>query len=413
MQDWQTLSEITFGLVLSGKVDSTQFQAVNFFEPYHKGFEVWKASGSKTKVVETISDSHYNTALEAASSVSSIDAEEIEWHERLRYAANAYSLGVQTGKLSKKLLKGDKIELSEATELGSSFKDLANPKQVGLTQSNELDLDSEEDIIDSGYLPIDTHLGGIPASGNILVMGTTGIGKSLFSQVFLGGFLTRYPDKKAAIYSLEMTSGQYIRRGLKLYPEFKRAHENGQVFVSDRSTTIDTVGFEVAAGNYDIVVVDYIEYLIKGEGSESKYAEIYKNMNDISRDLKIPFMMLLQPNREAYKGGVPKMWHARWSGMAENVAAQFWTLYSPKGEDETNGDFVFVDKSKYLICWKSRFGWMSDARIAPDGKDRKGPGAIVLPDVRTVWANDDAGEWLKHGDVQHTMTKGKRKRGED
>jgi hypothetical protein len=413
MQDWQSLSEITFGLVLSGKLDTTQFQAVNFFEPYHKGFTAWKESGSTTKVVQIISDSHLNTAMEAAKAVSSVDVEEIDWAERLRYAANAYKLGVETGKLSKKLIKGERIELSEATELGASFKDLANPKNVGLTQSNEIDLDSEEDIIESGYLPIDKHLGGIPASGNILVMGSTGIGKSLWSQIFLGGFLNQYKEKKAAVFSLEMTSAQYLRRGVSLYPQFKEAHSRGQVFVSDRTTTIDTVGFEVAAGGYDIVVVDYIDYLIKGEGSESKYAEVYKAMNDISRDLKIPFVMLLQPNRQVYTQGIPKMWHARYSGMAENVAAQFWALYSPSSDEETNGDFIYVENSKYLICWKSRFGYKSGARIDPDGKDRKGPGAIVLPNVREVWANNTTGEWIKHGDVQHTMTKGKKKRSED
>ncbi len=252
-----------------------------------------------------------------------------------------------------------------------------------------------------GYPPIDEHLGGIPCAGNILVMAITGQGKSLFSQQFVGHFLKQYQEKKVAIWSLEMTNQQYLYRGVKLYSSFKKAHEEGRVLVSDCNTNIYDVGIQAAAAGVDMIVIDYVDYLIKGEGTESKYAEIYIQMNNISRSLGIPFMMLLQPNRNSYEKGVPQMYHARYSGMAENVAAQFWVLYEPKQESDTDGSYPYVENSMYIVCHKQRFGWK---------KGYRGPGAIIIPKTRELWS-DEPGEWVVRGEDIPQEISHKKKRG--
>jgi len=407
--DWRSVSEICMGLILTGRVDMSKFNPTMFCDGFEEGFEEWFKSKNKTAVARKLG-ADYEVAIQAASTVSDDSANEVEWHKILARAGNLYQLGEKTERISKKLKQGIDIDSQDAMQIASSFKDVANPESLGLTVSNEIDVDQFEPTELSGYAPIDTHLGGMVQSGNILVMGTTGVGKSLFTQQFWGHWLERYPDRKIGIWSLEMTNQQYLYRGLKLFPKFKKAHEEGRILVSDRTTTIHDIGIEAAAAGVDAIVVDYVDYLVHGEPGEGKFAEIYIEQNNISRNLKIPFMMLLQPNRNSYTGGVPRMYHARYSGMAENISAQFWVVWKPNSEEDTNGDFVYVEDSMYIIAWKQRFGWLTSKRAQELGvgsTGRKGPGAIVLPMCQNVWS-DEPGEWLVHGEVPHEIKKRKR-----
>lgn len=403
--NWRDTSEICFGLIVQNRLDATKFASTMFCDPYREGFEEYFKNADKTKIAKLLGNA-YQIALEAAGTIGEDGVVGVEWHKILRRKALNYQLGEKADKASKKLIRGDDLDIETAIELSSQFRDVADPDTVGLTVSKEIDVDEYEPTILSGYAPIDEHLGGMVESGNILIMGQTGVGKSLFSQVFLGAFLKQYPEKKAAIWSLEMTNQQYLRRGLDLYPTFRDAHEQGRILVSDKTTTIHDIGIEAASAGANIIVVDYIDYLIKGEPSEGKFAEIYIQMNNISRTLKIPFIMLLQPNRSVYESGIPRMWHARYSGMAENVSAQFWALYYPDNAKEMEDEFTYIEDSMYIIAWKQRFGWKKNK----EGKIiNRGPGAIVLPRTRNVWATE-VGDWVVRGDVPHeTKGKGRRK----
>lgn len=408
--DWRSLSEVCFGLIITGRVDKSKFCAAQFVDAYEEGFTEWHKSKNKTAIAKILG-ADYETAIQAADTISEDSAHDIEWHKLLDRSYKSYQVGDKASKIGKKLMQGYTVSNEDAVNLATQFKDLANPDSLGLTVSNTIDTEAFEPTELCGYPPIDTHLGGIVKSGNILVMGMTSVGKSLFSQQFWGHWLEKYPERKVAIYSLEMTNQQYLSRGLKLYPKFRKAHEEGRVLVSDKTTNIYDIGIESASAGVDAIVVDYIDYLVHGEGSESKYAEIYIEMNNISRSMDIPFMMLLQPNRQSYTSGVPKMYHARYSGMAENVSAQFWALWKPQSEEDCNGDFTFVEDSYYIVAWKQRFGWLTSElskELGLGGKAKRGPGAIVLPDVRNVWATE-TGEWLRHGDVPQTTKKTRRK----
>lgn len=407
---WRDYSEICFGLLVTGRVDMTKFSSTIFCDGYEDAFTEWFKTKNKTSVAKILG-ADYEIAIQASQTISDDSASEVEWHKLLRKSSLAYQLGDKTERIAKKLKAGYVIDSQDAVDIAGSFKDIANPDSIGLINAKDIDLDKFEPTELSGYLPIDTHLGGVVQSGNILVMGETGIGKSLFSQMFFGNWLQQYPDRKIAVYSLEMTNQQYLYRGMKLYPKFKKAVEEGRVYVSDTSTNIYDIGIESASLGVDAICVDYMDYLIHGEPSEGKFAEIYIEMNNISRNLGIPFMMLLQPNRQVYSSGVPKMYHARYSGMAENISAQFWALCKPADETVTNGDFTYVEDSMYIIAWKQRFGWLTAEKskaLGGNGRGRKGPGAIVLPMVKGVWADDIEGDWLSHGDVPQEIRKKKK-----
>lgn len=396
--NWQDLSEVCFGLVVTKRVIANKFSGPMFTSPYDEAFDAFFAGATKTKLSALLGPA-LETALDAASSVSDESAEEVEWHKNLLFSSKAYGLGKKLEVAAKKLVRGEIIKPEDAMMYAGAFKDIGNPDSLGLLLSKDIDLDDFEPTMLSGYAPIDTNLGGIVCAGNIMIMATTGKGKSLFTQQFVGHFLNLYPEKKVAIWSLEMTNQQYLIRGLKLYPLFRKAHEEGRILVSDTMTTIYDVGTQAAASGVDMIIVDYVDYLIRGEASESKYAEVYVQMNNISRTLNIPFIMLMQPNRQSYTG-IPKMWHGRYSGMGENVAAQFWVLHEPKSEEDC-GEFLYVEKSMYIVAWKQRFGFK---------RGFKGPGAIVLPKSDNLW-DDGEGEWLMQGqDIPQEISRGSSKK---
>jgi hypothetical protein len=57
----------------------------------------------------------------------------------------------------------------------------------------------------------------------------------------------------------------------------------------------------------------------------------------------------------------------------------------------------------YLVCWKSRAGWVGMEGNEPmDGKARLGPGAIVLPKAKGIWS-EEKGRWLRYGDIPRSM----------
>jgi len=401
---WQEISEVVFGLIITNRLDRTKYSPSMFVSPYDSGLEQFLKTGNHTVVINTISDGLYNAAIEACKDVSDESLTDIDWHQRLYKVSKTHKIGENMANLSKQALRGNELTSQQVMDITAQLKDIANPTAIGLQVSTEVKIEPEPWML-SGWKPLDEHLGGIPKAGPILLMGGTGQGKSLWSQSFVGAFLEQYPEKKAAMYSLEMGAGEYIARGIKLYPKFRAAHEQGRILVSDRTTTIDDIGIEIAAVGADIVFVDYIDYVVK-DFSEAAYAEVYVKMNNIQRTLDIPFFMLLQPNRGQY-GGIPYKHYARYSGMAENVAALFLAIFAPNDADECNDEFAYIDDSMYLIAWKSRYGWRVEDRIHPDGKARLGPGAMVMPRHRRVWDDQSDSSWIRYGSAPSTVKRKK------
>jgi hypothetical protein len=406
LNTWQDISEIVLGLILTNRVDRTKFNSSMFVSPYDKGFEVFLRSNDHTSVIDVVSDGLYSACMEAQGTVGDSALTDVDWHRRLLKVSKTHRIGENMANLSKRALRGEELTSQNVMDITAQLKDIANPDAIGLQLSTDIKIDPEPWML-TGWKPIDEHLGGIPKAGPILLMGGTGVGKSLWSQSFVGAFLKKYPEKRAAFYSLEMGAGEFISRGIKLYPDFRAAHEQGRILVSDRTTNIDDIGIEVAAVSADIVVVDYADYVV-ADFSEASFAQLYVKMNNIQRTLGIPFIMLLQPNRNQYSSGVPYKHYARYSGMAENVAALFLAIFSPKDAEETGDDFTFIDDSMYLIVWKSRFGWKTEDRLHEDGKSRQGPGAIVMPQCRRLWDANSDSEWLRHKSVPSTTRRKKR-----
>lgn len=403
--DWQSASELVFGRCLDNRENLQKFQATWFCEPYNDAFEKLKDGGTHTDIVRIISVSSYEAAIHAAQSLNGA-GEKVDWANILHRSAKQNEVADKFDRVSKKLRKGQEVDIIPAIELA---RDLANPDMTGLINASTIEYDNFNELIRSGWDALDYNLGGIPHAAPLVVGGESGLGKSFWSMIFTKKFLEYYPEKTAVIYSLEMPAQQYLQRAVKMY-DMKDLIDGGRIYISDKAVTIDDIAAESATiPSLGLIVCDYVDYLVS-QNNEDSYARVYKKTNEICRTLHIPFCMIVQPNRNQYTDPVPRAYHIRYSGMAENVASQIIMLWKPRDatmtednyeELERASGFTFCEDSMYMVCWKNRAGWVTKDESL-DGKSRQGPGAIVLPKVKGIWA-DEVGRWLIYGDVPHKM----------
>jgi replicative DNA helicase len=107
---------------------------------------------------------------------------------------------------------------------------------------------------------------------------------------------------------------------------------------------------------------------------------IYRTLSMLAKKTGIPVVLISQLNRATYTGGVPKVNHLRYSGMAEAMSALILLIYNPSniyaGFTPTT-ELATVLGYGYLIVGKSRFGFKHG-----------GPGAIQIG-----WSKEDASGW--------------------
>jgi|SRR5690348_2939225 len=391
--DWLSASEIVFGLLLERSESPNKYHRDLFVSPYDDGFDVIKKHGlDETKIIQAVGISSFQACKAAADSLNGTK-NEVDWCALIKKASTTYLVAEEMETAAKGLRRGREVNLLPIIE---HMKNASKPDSIGLVLASDIDLDDVEELMECGWKAIDENLGGIPVAGIVQVGAETGYGKSFMSMKLVEKFLTRWPEKKAAIYSLEMPKQQYLSRGCRMYPGFSKVMD--RIYVSSDVVTIDDIGIEAAARDVDIIIIDYVDYLVEGEGSEGAYGAVYKAMNEITRTLEIPVINIAQLNRNQYSDPIPRKYQFRYSGMAENVASQIWCLASFYNDDDTDGEFIYIEDSMYIICWKQRAGWEAKHR---------GPGAIVLPKVKNLW-DDGPGKWIVHREVPHEIRKRKK-----
>lgn len=411
--DWLAVSEMAFGRIIDGRENPAKYQASWFIPPYDDAFEKVKEGATRTDLIKILSISSYQAAVHAAQSLNGA-GEDADWVALLFQRAKENELADECDKTSKLLRKGKEVNPVRIAQLS---KDIANPARSGLINAATIDYSNFTELIPSGWDALDYNLGGIPHAAPLILGGETGIGKSYLTMIFVKKYLELYKDKVAVIYSREMPSEQYLSRADKIYSMGKMIAD-GRIHISDKTVNIDDIAVESASvPNNGLVVIDYIDYVIK-QHSEEGYAYAYMCANDICRTQQIPLLMIAQPNRNQYTDVIPRMHHLRWSGMAENVAGGVIMIWKPKPgqteddheEQEKASGFMYVEDSMYLVVWKWRAGWVGyDNNPPKDGKHRPGPGAIVLPKVNGIWA-DEKGRWLQYGNVRTSMKNLKRRK---
>lgn len=387
---WYEASQINFGLVMRGIRPPQAYSPDDFFPPY-SGFhqslldkETITADDLKNGLYTAWSPSDLDAALHAVASLngSSID---VDWPAILRQARSKYEISDELEKVGR---SGKKGNLPDILPLIGKLRSFSVNATTGLQSSRDIDWQSAKGLQKSGWDAIDLTVGGIAESGPIIAFAATKTGKSFWTFKLLSEYLNYYPEKTAAVFSLEMASDRQLKRSFEMYPKLLKPHEEGRLFITHKTRTIEGITADVSTKECDIVVIDGVDGMVKGDYSAGTFARAWSGIIELGVVMEIPVVVTAQPNRTgkwlANKTFLER-YSIEWSGGAENAAEQLFALQHIQfASDFEDTRFPVFDDTYYMISWLQREGW----REAQDG-----PGAVIFRPDEAEYINGSRVLW--------------------
>lgn len=380
-QTWQETSEIVIGLLQDNRTSPVLYRTELFFPPYDNIFIDIK----KGMTPEELIGRHGISLLQAAhTAVMSLNGlgENTNWVKLLETTKAKDEAATKLEKLSKRLRRGEDINWSELTEQARKAQEGMEGDFIPLSDVER----GNVPFIASGWTNIDNHLGGIPEVGMILIGGDPGIGKTTAMGRFATCFAKTHPDKKVAVFSLEMILCELATR----FDEIEKLDIETQkrILLCETPLNADAIINKAATiEDLGLVCIDFAD-LVVTENSESEYAKMYRTFMFGAKQLHIPIIVLVQLVKA--KSGIPKPVHLRYTKLAEAFAWMILMLYDPAVDwnDEEATKSVLPSKRNvaYILCWKIRGGFRQHMN--------ESPGAIQLPfSGRYGWSLDKS-NWI-------------------
>lgn len=378
----QDISEVMAGLVLLGKRNPDSVNPELMTEPFGEIIRQARQDKDSAEIMDVVGTGPVTAALMAAKSVP----EKTNWDMLLEKSAARFQAAQRLSKIVKRLERGDDADIAEAIAALAALED-------GLHTFTALsDIKPDKNIWRLTYWqPLDKHLGGIPKTGLTVVGASPGVGKtSLLVKLAVGAAKM---GQDTAIFSLEMTAQQLLSRLLDI--EKLTLQERGHIYVCDEvigpAEVYSRASQFVASHPTYMIGIDFADLMIEGEESEPVMGMIYRMMANLAKKTRTPVVLLSQLNRAAYTGGIPRIHHLRWSGLAEALSSLILLVYNPTtiwasvAEDKA---LAAVPNAGWIIAGKSRYGFKEG-----------GPGAILVNwDGKTAWGNKSL-EWRSLGNV--------------
>lgn len=377
---WLDRTEIVTGLVLRGKLDPHLVNADDLHPPYNELLPIFR----KNKSMDDAINYSYSAVRDASNAADVALQDEVttplKWLDLMEQAASYFKYGQQLAGMADKLMIGEKIDPAKLLQFISEL-DLGHRTLTPLSQVEP----EEGQWILTGYKPIDEFIGGVPKAGLTVIAGSTGLGKTTLALRVGLEMVRKYrkEEGKIAIFSLEMLLSQIMARLINLDPSIKKT-ERSRILASESAYTVGEI-YAVAARtaaseNLKAIIIDFADMLVEGEQSEAAMGVIYRTLAVLAKTTGVPVILVCQLNRSTYEGGIPKINHIRYSGMAEMMASLILLLYNPSVivvDVKATAVLPFVRGMGYIIEGKSRFGFLK-------GK----PGAVQVEfDGETGWGN--------------------------
>lgn len=371
---WLDRTEIVVGLAIRGKIDYNLVAADILYPPYGDVLPVMQKGGAEDAIIKSIGYSLYRDALMAADAIiADKKSKPLSWLTTLQKVAARYKSGDELEKIAKDLKEGKEVDMGKAlmhvSQIDTGYR--------GLTPFTDV---KAEDVqwIPTGYPPIDRYVGGIPKAGMVLMAASTGVGKTTLVLRLALSLIRKHKKSKVAIFSLEMLLSQVKARLESLDPNIK-SDEMKRLLGSESAYTsaeVYAVAAQYAATeNLAAIIVDFADLMVEGKQSEDVMGEIYRSMALLAKNTTVPVILIGQLNRSTYEGGIPKIHHIRYSGMAEILSSLIFLLYNPSAivaDHKADAILPYAEDKGYIIVGKSRFGY----------KEKK-PGAIQVD-----WSGD-------------------------
>lgn len=402
------LSEVCYGLVQEGRHPVTLYRPEMFAAPYDEAIRVLsQKNSSKEDVAKVINSSYMTDAADAVHRFNGIgEYQNFDWAKALQVAYINAERGRKFEKVAKKMKENDEVDL---LQLYGELSAAISQETTGLRLASQINYGEYKPFRKCGYEPIDMTLGGLPTDGPIIVYGLTGVGKSKFGTALINGLLHQYPNETAAVYTLEMPDDHWMWRSVQLFPSLKQVMD--RLFVSSAVRNVEELVAEITAKKVNYVLIDDMDNLVNSSDA-SEYERVYRRIKEICRFMKIPVIVLCQPNRiakmsiqngERFLG----QFDVAWSGAAENSAALQIALQTANGLDMKSEEFPTTDDPMdYIIFWKSRDGWPADR----DPKAQRGPGAVVMSHSPNWMGKPYGGKWRIHSPMSGSRVIGAKKK---
>ena len=376
-------SEIVSGLTITGKISPNAVRTDILFSPYDELVKLYKSGVTEPEeLIERVGLNTVQASLESIKNLNGLSS--ADWLSILDNTAMKYNMGMRMEKIGKKLQKGDDIDPTEIRHVANQFGK-GKTGRISLLEAEKLG--TEVPFIETGFKSIDTHLGGVPSAGLIVVGGDSAVGKSWFMVNVTSSFVKKNPKKCVGVYSIEMqlpeVAGRFVTATTLQDTQKSRIEINTEALTADEIIA-DASGMD----DLGIIFIDFADMLVKGEVTESKMSEIYLAFAIGAKQLGIPIVLFCQFNK-SYQGGLPRPTHIRWTSMAEKLAWMILMLYRPAEDYHAEKDadkLPIISDIGYILAWKIRGGFRQHRG--------ESPGAIQLPfDGEKGWSHG-SGKWF-------------------
>lgn len=348
------------GKVIIGELSAQVIDAEKLHPSYSNLMVMLHDGKTETDLVDRFGFSIVHVCRQAASSVNGAPLDYVTLLER---ASLRSEVGRVLSTAAKRLEQGEDTDIGRVSAALARF-DMEQGEFIRLS-----DVTPENAVwIPSDYPPLDQHVGGFPKAGLTVIAGPTGVGKT----TLLGRIMTRMAKqgRESVFFSLEMTVAQIMFRFLEIEPDLTE-EERSRIHATDSAYSVEEVYAAasrlVAANNkIELIGIDFADMLVEGEEKTAKASHIYRTLALLARRLNLPIVLLSQLNRETYDGGLPRIHHIRWSGLAETVASLIILIYNPdriwanSAAGSKGNPLVYIPDSAYLIVGKSRFGFIEN-----------------------------------------------------
>ena len=360
------ISECVAGLVLEGKMSADYVIPSYLAAPYDIIISKTKDGKTPAELLDIVGLLPIQAAREAAHTIKFTE-NTIEELLRLLMSAYRREEQIKTFKDQIRVLeRGENIQIDKIVALMDKTEDYKG-KYVRMS-----DVEDTSPIWRRTYYPpIDEHLGdpgdmsmvGVPESGLTIIAGPPGTGKTSLIAKIIAGLAKQL--KTVLLYTLEMTTGQIARRILQVSMTGLTVEQQSHVIICEEIMSADEVYADAMrlcnTMNVYAVFIDFSDLLIEKEEDEQSMAYVYRKCANLAKKntAGAPVFLLSQLNRN-YTGGVPKINHLRYSGLAEALGALIILIYNPNQIFATQGSddrLPAIPGKGYLIIGKSRFGY--------------------------------------------------------
>ena len=398
MGHWTDNSQVVVGAIIACEYDPmpdehmlripvSQVRPEIIDKPYDEIVKMIQA-GAKLEDIASKKLNSYQTCLHAVRNVNGA-SEGIDCVSSLERSAAEYQAGQELDRFSKRLMRGDDVDWTKLAEIASiaQREDLVDA-YIPLSEIER----TEVPFIETGFMPLDAHLGGIPATGLTTFLGTPGIGKTSFAVGLAASFVKKHPDKYVAFHTMEMLREEVSLR----FDEIEKLpkHLQEHILIRDLAETPEEMLAKASTvDNLGLIVGDFVEYMVPGEITEAAMSHVFHATANGSKNLRIPAVLLAQVAKGSYKGGIPMPHHVYYTDAAQKFSWMFLSAYNPHiikhYTDDPHKDMMMIKPGHAaIVCWKSRGGFRVHPKEAPGG-------VIIQWNGKRGWRADKPGIWRK------------------